>query len=605
MNLHIIKNRNEMQIKFNRTFFYLLIGVAIGIFSSTTTKAQLVAFPGAEGYGRYTTGGRGGAVYEVTNLKDDGSIGSLRWAVNQSGKRTIVFKVSGNIPLKDYLKISKGDVTIAGQTAPGDGICLSNYTLSVQANNVIIRFIRSRLGDTTIVRDSSGKPKLNSLGLPLHVEDDAAHGMGTYSNIIIDHCSFSWSIDEAASFYDNNNFTMQWCIISESLYRSYHSKGNHGYGGIWGGMGATFHHNLLAHNSSRNPRFCGARYHQSTASTEVVDLVNNVIYNWGFNSVYGGELGSQNVRLNYYKPGPATKSSVRNRILNPTIDSGTNSGLGKFYVADNYVDGSLETTADNWGLGVQGVSDAQKTQIKVTTPFPIAPLTEQTPQDAYNSVLQFVGDNYPKRDTIDSRIINETRTGTVTYGGKGYPLEQNMDTSKVYGIIDSQSQVGGWPVLNSTTPPVDSDHDGMPDDWEVAHGLDPNNPADRNNLDSSGYTMLEVYLNGLVSNSIISSVRNETAVPDDFLISANFPNPFNPATTIQYSIPHGGNVRIKIFDSIGKEVRELYSGYMNAGTHNVRWNSKDNSGKNAASGVYIFSITYNGLMKSIKLVLLK
>lgn len=605
MNLHIIKNRNEMQIKFNRTFFYLLIGVAIGIFSSTTTKAQLVAFPGAEGYGRYTTGGRGGAVYEVTNLKDDGSIGSLRWAVNQSGKRTIVFKVSGNIPLKDYLKISKGDVTIAGQTAPGDGICLSNYTLSVQANNVIIRFIRSRLGDTTIVRDSSGKPKLNSLGLPLHVEDDAAHGMGTYSNIIIDHCSFSWSIDEAASFYDNNNFTMQWCIISESLYRSYHSKGNHGYGGIWGGMGATFHHNLLAHNSSRNPRFCGARYHQSTASTEVVDLVNNVIYNWGFNSVYGGELGSQNVRLNYYKPGPATKSSVRNRILNPTIDSGTNSGLGKFYVADNYVDGSLETTADNWGLGVQGVSDAQKTQIKVTTPFPIAPLTEQTPQDAYNSVLQFVGNNYPKRDTIDSRIINETRTGTVTYGGKGYPLEQNMDTSKVYGIIDSQSQVGGWPVLNSTTPPVDSDHDGMPDDWEVAHGLDPNNPADRNNLDSSGYTMLEVYLNGLVSNSIISSVRNETAVPDDFLISANFPNPFNPATTIQYSIPHGGNVRIKIFDSIGKEVRELYSGYMNAGTHNVRWNSKDNSGKNAASGVYIFSITYNGLMKSIKLVLLK
>ncbi len=605
MNLHIIKNRNEMQIKFNRTFFYLLIGVAIGIFSSTTTKAQLVAFPGAEGYGRYTTGGRGGAVYEVTNLKDDGSIGSLRWAVNQSGKRTIVFKVSGNIPLKDYLKISKGDVTIAGQTAPGDGICLSNYTLSVQANKVIIRFIRSRLGDTTIVRDSSGKPKLNSLGLPLHVEDDAAHGMGTYSNIIIDHCSFSWSIDEAASFYDNNNFTMQWCIISESLYRSYHSKGNHGYGGIWGGMGATFHHNLLAHNSSRNPRFCGARYHQSTASTEVVDLVNNVIYNWGFNSVYGGELGSQNVRLNYYKPGPATKSSVRNRILNPTIDSGTNSGLGKFYVADNYVDGSLETTADNWGLGVQGVSDAQKTQIKVTTPFPIAPLTEQTPQDAYNSVLQFVGNNYPKRDTIDSRIINETRTGTVTYGGKGYPLEQNMDTSKVYGIIDSQSQVGGWPVLNSTTPPVDSDHDGMPDDWEVAHGLDPNNPADRNNLDSSGYTMLEVYLNGLVSNSIISSVRNETAVPDDFLISANFPNPFNPATTIQYSIPHGGNVRIKIFDSIGKEVRELYSGYMNAGTHNVRWNSKDNSGKNAASGVYIFSITYNGLMKSIKLVLLK
>jgi hypothetical protein len=600
-----LHRRNNFSLKIILVFFMVLSLI------SPDVKAQLVAFPGAEGYGRLTTGGRGGAVYEVTNLNDSGA-GSLRDAIGKTGTRTIVFRVSGTIALKSYLKISQGNVTIAGQTAPGDGICLSNYTLSVQANNVIVRFIRSRLGDTTIVRNSSGTPLLNSKGLPLHVEDDAAHGMGTYRNIIIDHCSFSWSIDEAASFYDNIDFTMQWCLVSESLYNSYHVKGEHGYGGIWGGQGATFHHNLLAHHTSRNPRFNGSRYSKQP-DLEIVDYRNNVIYNWGDNSAYGGEGGNQNMVNNYYKPGPATIGSKRYRILDLTqfyyapSERPDTVHAGKFYIDGNFVEGNSNASNDNWTYGVQNATTAQKNKSRVFTPFPTSVISTQTATDAYISVLNYVGACIPKRDAIDTRIFNEVLNGTVTYGDKSYPKSHNgLDTTKIYGIIDSQETVGGWPVLNSLPAPLDSDHDGMPDEWEVSHSLNPNDASDRNNIDASGYTMLEVYLNSLVSNVVVTSVKDShSTIPSDFKLMQNYPNPFNPETTIQYMIPSSGQVDIKIYDINGRLINELYNGFSAAGIHKINWKGINQSGSKVASGNYFCVVRFNQLSKSLKLVLLK
>ncbi|HNX66506.1 MAG TPA: pectate lyase [Bacteroidales bacterium] len=430
-------------------------------------QAQQLAFPGAEGFGRFTTGGRGGKVYVVTNLLDSVTKppeGSLRWAVNKQGPRTIVFAVSGTIELKRSLSISKGDVTIAGQTAPGDGICIKDYVVTVDADNVIIRYMRFRCGNM-YATDAS---------------QDAFSGH-RHKNIIIDHCTMSWSVDEAASFYDNENFTMQWCLISESLNNGGHPKGPHGYGGIWGGMGASFHHNLFASNTSRNPRFCGARYHQATKETELVDFRNNVIFNWGANSSYGGEMGQQNMINNYYKPGPATKKSVRGRILEP-FDS-----LGVWYVDGNYVEGSRAISGNNWNGGVQG-DFAGARGIKAAKPFDVAPVKTQSAKNTYKLVVKEAGANLPKRDPVDTRILKETVSGKCTFGG-----EYGANT----GIIDNAANVGGWPELKTYNVKVDSDGDGMPDEWEKASGLDPSNPEDRNNVSDTGYTMLEEYLNSI------------------------------------------------------------------------------------------------------------
>ncbi|MDZ7722637.1 MAG: pectate lyase [candidate division KSB1 bacterium] len=420
--------------------------------------SRIPAFPGAEGFGRYTTGGRGGQVYYVTNLNDNGP-GSLRQAVETPGKRTILFRVSGHINLNSPLIIRESGLTLAGQTAPGDGICIKNYPVLIKADNIIIRYIRVRPGDKA------------------HVETDAISCVGQ-KDILVDHCSFSWGNDEVASFWNNENSSVQWCLISESLHHSAHHKGPHGYGGIWGGMGASFHHNCFAHHASRTPRFNGSR-HQSKPVRELTDFRNNVIYNWGFNSSYGGEGGRQNIIANYYKAGPASRH--RNRIVEPY------DAKGKWYVAENRVHGFPKVTADNWAGGVQG---KHKNSARVDTPFQVAPVATQTPEQAYEQVLQTCGAIFPKRDSLDKRIIREIRTGTATYGGK---------YGEQSGIIDSQTQVGGWPELHCDPAPPDRDQDGLPDVWEDTHGLDPDEPADSRNLTPDGYTVLEQYLNSLVN----------------------------------------------------------------------------------------------------------
>lgn len=441
-------------------------------------RAETLAFPGAEGYGRFATGGRGGEVIEVTNLNDTGT-GSLRAALMARGVRTVVFRVSGTIYLNSDIIVSWGDLTIAGQTAPGDGICLANYSLVLRGKNIIVRFIRVRVGDLGRTDGADGR--------------DAIFCRYT-DQIIIDHCSFSWSIDETASAYFNTNFTMQWCIASESLRLSLHSKENHGYGGIWGGQGATFHHNLFAHHTSRNPRLNGSRDMPAYKAEidferEIVDLRNNVIYNWSSNSCYAGEPRDDglpslyNFVDNYYKRGPATPSSTNDRIVAPTPVNGVYS---QFYLSGNVTTASDTTSVDNW-RGVDGPSSSEKNAMRLNSANPAEPLTEQPAARAYAEVLQFVGACFPTRDSVDQRILHEVATGTATYGDNG--------------IIDSQSEVGGWPTLNSLPAPTDQDKDGMPDSWETAHGLNPKGASDRNlDRDGDGYTNLEEYLNSLVNH---------------------------------------------------------------------------------------------------------
>ncbi len=440
--------------------------------------SQQLAFPTAEGYGKYALGGRGGVVYEVTNLNNSGE-GSLRAAVEASGARTIVFRVSGNIELESPFSIKNPYITIAGQTAPGDGICLKNHPLNIDADHVIVRYIRVRPGDV------SGN-------------DYDAVGGRFFKNAIIDHVSASWSIDECMSIYQCDSITVQWCIISESLYMSNHKKGHHGFGGIWGSNHSTYHHNLLAHHSSRNPRFAsGSGY---------TDYRNNVIYNWGYNSCYGGEafqkgreqfnFSTFNIVANYYKPGPATEpGKVSCRIANPSFRNETDD-FGKWYIADNFMEGNKEVSADNWNGGVQTKISFDK--IKLDNAWSSMPINQQSAEEAYKLVLENAGAFLPKRDAVDTRIIKEVKGGYATYEGKTYKKNKKVtDTTVICGIIDTQNDVGGWPELKSTPAQKDSDHDGMPDDWEEKNKLDKSNPDDRNNIDSDGYTMLEKYLNSI------------------------------------------------------------------------------------------------------------
>jgi hypothetical protein len=442
-------------------------------------EEEALAFPGAEGFGKYVTGGRGGRVIKVTNLRDYGE-GSLRAAIAASGPRILVFEVSGVIELSGRLTIANGDLTIAGQTAPGDGITIANHEVNVNAGNVIIRFLRYRMGDR------------------LKAEADALGGR-FQTGIIIDHCSMSWSTDECVSFYQNTDFTLQWCYITESLHNASHEKGAHGYGAIWGGKRASFHHNLIAHHDSRNPRF-GEYEGDAFALTNLVDFRNNVIYNWGGNSAYGAEGGNLNMVNNYYKPGPASKNRERIMSIDKYLrdeNRATYDIWGTYFIEGNYVDGSPRATDNNWTYGVYNqfnskygtVSEADKMAMRLTEPLPVNEnVSTHSAHEAFELVLEFGGASFV-RDVIDERIAGEVRTGTYTLEGS------NGSTN---GIIDSQEDVGGWPDHHQGDVPVDSSGDGMSDEWKIAHGLNPEqDEADGHDL-STGYTNVEVYINSLV-----------------------------------------------------------------------------------------------------------
>lgn len=472
---------------------------ATAVFAEEKTPA----FPGAEGFGRYVTGGRGGNVYHVTSLADDGSEGTLRWALGKSGAKTIVFDVSGTIHLQSSLDISVGNVTIAGQTAPGDGICVADYPVAIKANNVIVRYMRFRLGNKNVLVNGA--------------DGWDAFGGFDHQDWMIDHCSVSWSIDECLSVLGNKNTTVQWCLVAQSLVNSGHSKGTHGYGGNWGGSGASFHHNLIAHHGSRTPRL-GPR--PTTQLDERMDMRNNVIYNFGGNGCYGGEGMTVNIVNNYYKPGPGTPTDKKGyRIAG--IGIRTQSYIetypayapalhlwGKYYVAGNYNSKYTSVNNDNWTYGIinqinandcDGTFTAEtKDTIKLTEPMDFVATTTHTAADAYDRVLDYAGASL-SRDSFDALMVSDARNGVASYTGNGLSkgFVNSQDDNRP---ADAPEDWSAWPTLVSGAAPTDTDGDGMPDEWESANGLDANDPADGKTIGADGYTNLEHYLNSLVAD---------------------------------------------------------------------------------------------------------
>ncbi|WP_172805285.1 LamG-like jellyroll fold domain-containing protein [Aquiflexum balticum] len=447
---------------------------------------QVIAFPGAEGFGKYATGGRGGQVIKVTNLNDEGP-GSLRAAVEAIGPRIVVFDVSGTIELKSRLNVRNQDLTIAGQTAPGDGITIKNYPLRIEStNNVVIRFIRSRLGDLYVNHPTN----------PTNSED--AFEIVRSSMIIIDHCSFSWGTDEVASISHGLDITVQNSIFSEGL-ADYNSLGSLNYGDK-----LSLYQNLYVHNRIRNPALAKS----NQFSNSLHDIRNIVVYNYSFRAIDGGSNSKVNIYNSYFKPGPATfantdAQTISKKFLNPTRLENDPSTYGKFYLEGNYMP-TIDLSKNQW-LGVRMESGSAETeyleQIKNKdsqgrlVPFAIPNnlySNSRTAEQAYKFVLDFVGSSL-KRDAVDTRIINEVRNGTYTFKGSN---------SGDLGIIDSQKDVGGWPLLQSLAAPKDTDGDGMPDAWEVSNGLEPNKVNDKEHNLSPYYTDIEVYLNSLVQDLI-------------------------------------------------------------------------------------------------------
>src|SRR6266498_181693 len=416
------------------------------------------AFPGAQGFGSTTPGGRGGKVIPVTNLNDSGD-GSFRAACDAEGSRIIIFRVSGLISLASPIVVKNPYLTVAAQTAPGDGVCLRNFTFNIATHDVVVRYLRSRLGDLS------------------SQEADSITLLAGARDVILDHCSATWSIDEALSLAGNvSNVTVQWCLIANALNHSKHAKGDHGYGSLSrANAPVTWHHNLWAHNNSRNPRL-GDNY--GRPPFPIFDVRNNVMYDYGeiCSGLTQGVL-KVNYIGNYIRPGPNSSAHTPIRI-------GAPSQL-RFYIQGNVFEGNSTLTADNSQFFDPLTIEGKKQIETVSQPFASAPVEISSAKDAYEAVLKSVGASLPHRDSVDMKIVDEVRLG------KG-------------SIIDSQREVGGWPELQSLRPSDDSDSDGMPDNWERAHRFNPDNSSDSAaDKDNDGYTNLEEYLNGTDPNQYV------------------------------------------------------------------------------------------------------
>jgi hypothetical protein len=458
-------------------------------------RPRFLAFPTAEGYGRFARGGRGGRVIEVTNLEDYDTSkgeavipGSFRAAVETDGPRTIVFRVSGLIKLKRPCAVTKPYCTIAGQTAPGDGICLANYSSGVfGTHDVIIRFLRFRIGDFA------------------HKAMDGA-GLGSCDHCIMDHCSISWSSDEGTSSRNARNITFQRNIVTEALHHSYHYRASdrskyetHAFAGSISGNIGSFHHNLLAHCTDRNWSLAGG-YNQSGMYVGVLDIRNNVVYNWTARTTDGG-VARMNYVNNYYKPYPKNPFVKWLLKLDPIDPS---HGSEQYFMSGNILEGN-DCETNNWKAFHNG--PAVEKLVRVDRPLFEPFVKTQTALEAFTNVLVDVGATFPKQDVIDRRIIGEVRTGTVHYTGTKGPTYGDRPSPNFAGIIDEPTDDKDaegspnfpWPEYRTYNVPLDIDHDGMPDDWEKSHGLNPNDASDANaDRDGDGYTNLEEYLGSLV-----------------------------------------------------------------------------------------------------------
>ncbi|NLO70356.1 MAG: T9SS type A sorting domain-containing protein [Porphyromonadaceae bacterium] len=565
-----------------KTLFLLVIFTL----SFQINQAQTPAFPTAEGYGKYAKGGRGGKVVFVENLDDyiaynnmeEAIPGSFRWALKQypGEPLTIIFRVSGTIMLKPHIvngrnvndiRSSRPNLTIAGQTAPGEGITIRNSKVNLGGSkDLIVRNVRFRIGENAA--DGTFIP-------------GGSMGCENAMNVIFDHCVFGWSGEENITMYDNRFTTVQWSMIHEGLYDDGHGKGNRGYGGQCGGINSTWHHNLFAHNQSRTPRLNGARTENETRV--FIEFINNVIFNWGSSGgIYGADVSlgtnrshTANYIGNYYKPGPATPST-KYFFSNYIVNGAT---YPKWFLSDNYMLGNAAANTDNWNAfqirwsGAAGTTLPTKSDLASDTllyppkniyynlkwieyePYRLNTITSA--EEAYQSILEKVGTF--NRDSVERRIIRELKDGTATF---------KASLGK-YGIIDKSTDAEGYLPYEQVEPPVDTDRDGMPDAWELANGLNPNDPEDRNLKTPEGYTALEVYLNSLMGEYIVPNFTGVKNIKQTFF--SIFPTVVKDRLEINSELPLSS---VKILSLKGElisentlkensfvDVRNLNSGY--------------------------------------------